>query len=68
MAKKNSNSGIERQGAIIAQFAREAKAPISSSSAVAVAMKGKESREAYRAEQARKLAETPRISLYVPRR
>jgi len=26
MAKKNSNSGIERQGAIMAQFAREAKA------------------------------------------
>ena len=52
----------------MAQFAREAKAPISSSSAVAVAMKGKESREAYRAEQARKLAETPRISFYVPKR
>jgi len=68
MARKTSNSGIERQAAIIAQFSREAKAPVSASSAVAVAMKGKEQRDAYREEQARKLAAAPRISFYVPKR
>ena len=68
MAKKNSNSGIERQAAIMAQFSKDARGQVSASSAVAVAMKGKEQREAYRAEQARKLAETPRISFYVPKR
>jgi hypothetical protein len=67
MAKKNSNSGFERQGAVLGQFARDAKAPISSSSAVAVAMAGKEQRDAYRAEQARKAAEKPRMSFYVPK-
>ena len=67
MAKKNSNSGIERQGAIMAQFAREAKAPISSSSAVAVACEGREQRAKYREEQAAKAAAKPRISFYVPR-
>ena len=67
MAKKDRNSGFERQAAVMGQFARDAKAPISQSSAVAVACQGKEAREAYRAEQARKAAETPRISFYVPR-
>jgi hypothetical protein len=67
MAKKDRNSGFERQAAILGQFAREAKAPISQSSAVAVAMRGSDARAAYQAEQARKAAEKPRISFYVPR-
>jgi hypothetical protein len=62
MAKKSTNSGFERQAAVLGQFARDAKAPISQSSAVAVAMRGAEERAAYRAEQQRKLAEQPRMS------
>ena len=62
MAKKRTNSGFERQAAVLGQFARDAKAPISQSSAVAVAMRGAEERAAYRAEQQRKLAEQPRMS------
>ena len=68
MAKKDRNSGFERQAAVMGQFARDAKAPVSQSSAVAVAMSGAEERAAYRAEQARKAAEKPRISFYVPRK
>ena len=41
---------------------REAKAPVSESSAVAQAMAGKDAREEYRAAQARKAAEKPRVS------
>jgi hypothetical protein len=66
MAKKAKNSGFERQAAVMGQFARDAKAPVSQSSAVAIAMSGAEERAAYREEQARKAAEKPRISLYVP--
>jgi hypothetical protein len=62
MAKKNSNSGFVRQGAIMSQFSREAKAPISSSNAVAQSVKGQKERAEYRAEQARKAAEAPRMS------
>jgi hypothetical protein len=62
MAKKSTNSGFERQAAVLGQFARDAKTPISQSSAVAVAMRGAEERAAYRAEQQRKLAEQPRMS------
>jgi hypothetical protein len=62
MAKKNSNSGIERQAAIMGQMLREAKAPISSSNAVAQAMQGKDQRAEYAAAQARKLADSPRMS------
>ena len=62
MAKKSTNSGFERQAAVLGQFARDAKTPISQSSAVAVAMRGTEERAAYRAEQQRKLAEQPRMS------
>jgi hypothetical protein len=68
MAKKDRNSGFERQAAVMGQFARDAKAPVSQSSAAAVAMRGSEERAAYQAEQARKAAEQPRISLYVPRK
>lgn len=62
MAKKSKNSGFERQAAVMGQFAREAKAPVSQSSAVAVAMRGAEERAAYRAEQQRILAAQPRMS------
>ena len=62
MAKKNSNSGFVRQGAIMSQFSREAKAPISSSNAVAQSVKGQKERAEYRAEQTRKAAEAPRMS------
>ena len=62
MAKKNSNSGFVRQGSIMGQMLRDAKAPVSSSSAVAVAMEGSDKRAEYIAERARKAAETPRMS------
>ena len=67
MAKKDRNSAFETQAAVLGKFARTAKAPVSQSSAVAVAMRGAEERAAYREEQARKAAEKPRISFYVPR-
>jgi len=66
MAKKGKNSGFERQAAVLGQFARDAKAPISQSSAVAVAMRGADARSEYAAEQALKLAAKPRMSFYVP--
>jgi hypothetical protein len=62
MAKKTKNSGFERQAAVIGQFAKDARTPVSQSSAVAVAMRGAEERAAYRAEQQRKLAAQPRVS------
>ena len=49
MAKKAKNSGFERQAAVIGQFQRDAKAPVSQSSAVAVAMRGAAARAEYRA-------------------
>ena len=53
MAKKSKNSGIERQGAIMAQFKRDARR-ISRDSSVAIAMRGREERiarqKAYEAE------------------
>jgi len=55
MAKKSKNSGIERQGAIMAQFKRDARR-ISRDSSVAVALRGREERlarqKAYEAEMA----------------
>jgi hypothetical protein len=68
MAKKDRNSGFERQAAVMGQFARDANAAVSQSSAAAVAMRGSEERAAYQAAQARKAAERPRISLYVPKK
>lgn len=67
MAIGKRNSGKVKQDAVLAQFAKDARLPISQSSAVAVACLGKDQREAYRVEQARKAAEKPRISFYVPR-
>ena len=67
MAIGKRNSGKVKQDAVIAQFAREAKLPVSQSSAVAVAMRGADAREAYRAEQAAKAAAKPRMSFYIPR-
>ena len=67
MAIGKRNSGKFKQDAVLAQMSKDAKLPVSQSSAVAVAMSGAEERAAYRAEQARKAAEKPRISLYVPR-
>ena len=49
MAKKGRNSGFERQGAVMGQLMRDAKAPVSQSSAVAVAMRGAAARAEYRA-------------------
>jgi thiazole synthase ThiGH ThiG subunit len=62
MAKKNSNSGFERQGAVMGRFRREAKAPVSQSSAVAVAIQAGKQNRAYQEEQKRKAAEAPRFS------
>ena len=67
MAIGKRNSGKVKQDAVIAQFAREARLPISQSSAVAVACEGREQRAKYREEQAAKAATKPRISFYVPR-
>jgi len=53
MAKKRKNNGFERQGAIMAQFKRDARR-ISRDSSVAIAMRGREERiarqKAYEAE------------------
>jgi hypothetical protein len=62
MAKKNSNSGFERQAAVLGQFQRDAKAPVSQSSAAAVAMQAGKKNRAYQEEQKRKAAEAPRVS------
>jgi len=55
MAKKSKNNGFERQGAIMAQFKRDARR-ISRDSSVAIAMRGREERlarqKAYEAEMA----------------
>ncbi len=55
MAKKSKNNGFERQGAIMAQFKRDARR-ISRDSSVAVALRGREERlarqKAYEAEMA----------------
>jgi len=55
MAKKSKNNGFERQGAIMAQFKRDARR-ISRDSSVAVALRGREERaerqKAYEAQQA----------------
>jgi hypothetical protein len=66
------NSGFVKQDGIIAGFGKEARSAASGSNAVAVAMgidrnsiqKGiRDKREEYAAEQARKIAATPRMSL-----
>lgn len=57
MAKKGTNSGFERQAAVMGQMMRDAKAKPTGKSAVEIAMKGKEKREAYRAEQEAKKKE-----------
>jgi thiazole synthase ThiGH ThiG subunit len=44
------------------QFRRDAKAPVSQSSAVAVAIQAGKQNRAYREEQKRKAAEAPRFS------
>jgi hypothetical protein len=49
MAKKSTNSGFERQAAVMSQMTRDAKAAVSKSSATAVAMRGAEARAEYRA-------------------
>jgi len=55
MAKKRKNNGFERQGAIMAQFKRDARR-ISRDSSVAIALRGREERLArqkvYEAEMA----------------
>ena len=43
MAKKRKNNGFERQGAIMAQFKRDARS-ISKNSSVAIALRGREER------------------------
>ena len=55
MAKKRKNNGFERQGAIMAQFKRDARR-VSKNSSVAIAMRGREERiarqKAYEADMA----------------
>ena len=67
MAIGKRNSGKFKQDAVLAQMSKDAKLPVSQSSAVAVAMRGAAAREAYRAEQAAKAAAKPRMSFYIPR-
>ena len=67
MAKKRKNNGFERQGAIMAQFKRDAKR-ISKNSSVAIALRGKEERaerqRAYEAQQAIEAQIVPSYKLY----
>jgi len=67
MAKKSKNNGFERQGAIMAQFKRDAKR-ISKNSSVAIALRGKEERaerqKAYEAQQAIEAQIVPSYKLY----
>ena len=51
MAKKDRNSGFERQAAVMGQMTRDAKPKSTGKSATEIAMAGKEKRDAYRAEQ-----------------
>jgi len=62
------NSGKVKQDAVLAQFAKDARLPVSQSSAVAVACEGREQRAKYREDQAAKAATKPRVSFYVPKR
>ena len=62
MAIGKRNSGFVKQDGIIAGFGKEARTAASSSNAVAQAMQGKDQRAEYAAAQARKLADSPRIS------
>ena len=57
MAKKSTNSGFERQAAVMGQMSRDARSKATGKSAVDLAMAGKEKREAYRAEQEAKKEE-----------
>ena len=67
MAKKSKNNGFERQGAIMAQFKRDARR-ISKNSSVAIALRGKEERaerqKAYEAQQAIEAQFVPSHKLY----
>ena len=67
MAKKSKNNGFERQGAIMAQFKRDARR-ISRDSSVAIALRGKEERaerqKAYEAQQAIEAQFVPSYKLY----
>ena len=67
MAKKSKNNGFERQGAIMAQFKRDARR-ISKNSSVAIALRGKEERaerqKAYEAQQAIEAQIVPSYKLY----
>jgi hypothetical protein len=67
MAIGRRNSGKFKQDGILSQMGKDAKLPISQSSAVAVACEGREQRAKYREEQAAIAAAKPRMSFYVPR-
>lgn len=62
MAIGKRNSGFTKQDGIIAGFGKEARLSASGSDAVAMAMKDKDARSEYAAEQARKKAAEPRMS------
>jgi len=64
MAKKSKNNGFERQGAIMAQFKRDARR-ISRDSSVAIALRGKEERaERQRVYEAQQAIEAQFVPLY----
>ena len=64
MAKKSKNNGFERQGAIMAQFKRDARR-ISANSSVAIALRGREERaERQKAYEAQMAIEAQFVPLY----
>tara|TARA_R110002051_G_scaffold24045_1_gene60183 strand:- start:1647 stop:1853 length:207 start_codon:yes stop_codon:yes gene_type:complete len=60
MAKKSKNSGIERQGAIMAQFKRDARR-ISTNSSVAIALRGREERAARQKAYEAEMSQAPQF-------
>ena len=63
MAKKNSNSGFERQGAVMGQFRRDARSKDTGNSAVAVALRNSKKKAEYQAKKKAELESQPRMSL-----
>ena len=61
MAKKNSNSGFERQGAVMGQFRRDARSKDTGNSAVAVALRNSKKKAEYQA-KVKAQGEKPRVS------
>jgi hypothetical protein len=62
MAKKSSNSGFERQEAVMSQFRRDARSKDTGNSAVAQALRAGKKNAEYRAKRQAEEAAKPRVS------